>query len=647
MSDNKIKLRFPDGAVKEYPAGVKPIEVAEGISAGLARSVVGAVLDEELWDLHRPIESGEHDLRLVRFDDPEGKEFYWHTSAHLLATAVRELFPAVRFGIGPAISNGFYYDFLTDKPFTEDDLAAIENKMRELIKADLSLERREIDRAAARKEMEKRGESLKVELIDDLPADAEISFYQSGDFVDLCKGPHLPSTKQIGVVKLLSVAGAYWRGDEKRPMLSRIYGVSFPKKKQLTEYLERIEEAKRRDHRKIGAEMELFSVAENHGPGMVLYHPAGAVLRHEIEQLGHEMHQQRGYQLVSTPHLFKSELWKISGHYEHYKDKMFFAKLAGDDSEYAIKPMNCPGHVLIFKHGLHSYRELPIRYYEYGTVYRNEMSGVLHGMMRVRGFTIDDAHIFCRLDQLEEEIIGVVRFAQDLLGVFGLKMTFDLSTKPDNAMGEDAVWEKATSALVNALESQGLDYVVDEGGGAFYGPKIDIHVTDALGRRWQTSTCQVDFNFPERFNLEYVGQDGKRHKVVMVHRAITGSFERFIGILIEHFAGKFPLWMAPEQARILPVSDEQNAYAEEVQQALHAAGLKRVTVDTSNNKLGAKVAHAETEHVNYLLVVGGREQETKTVNLRARGRQNLGDLSIKELTEKLAKEVRTRKLPVE
>ncbi|MCK4594367.1 threonine--tRNA ligase, partial [bacterium] len=412
------------------------------------------------------------------------------------------------------------------------------------------------------------------------------------DFVDLCKGPHLPSTGRLGVVKLLSVAGAYWHGDERRQMLSRIYGVAFPKKKQLDEFLEKIEEAKRRDHRKLGAELDLFSFAENYGPGMVLYHPTGAVLHYEIERLGHEMHQSRGYSLVHTPHLFRTELWKISGHYDHYKDRMFFAKLAGEEGEYAVKPMNCPGHVLIYSHRLHSYRELPIRYYEFGHVYRNELSGVLHGMLRVRGFTIDDAHIFCTPGQLEDEIVGVLRFAEDLLAVFGLPMNYTLSTRPHDSMGSDEVWELATSALEHALAQMGVDYDSDIGGGAFYGPKIDIHVTDALGRKWQTTTCQVDFNFPDRFDLNYVGEDGRRHRVVMVHRAILGSFERFIGVLIEHFAGRFPLWLAPEQVRVLPVAGEFVGYADEVADRFNEEGF-RVRVDRKDSKLGAKIALAE------------------------------------------------------
>jgi len=618
---NAVRLRFPDGSVKGYPEGVRPLDIALEISPGLARAAVGSLIGDLLWDLNRPLPAGEHDFRLVTFDDPEGREFYRHTAAHVLATAVQALYPEARFGIGPAIENGFYYDFLVEKPFTDDDLAAIEDKMREIIKADLPLVRRVVSREEARAEMERRGELLKVELIDELPPEAEVTFYSDGDFVDLCKGPHLPSTGRLGVVKLLSVAGAYWRGDERRPMLSRIYGAAFPKKKQLDEFLEGIEEAKRRDHRKLGAEMELFSIAENYGPGLILYHPAGATLHYEIEKLAHEMHRERGYDLVHTPHVFRTELWKMSGHYDHYKDNMFFARLGSGEAEYAVKPMNCPGHVLIYSHGLHSYRELPVRYYEFGHVYRNEMSGVLHGLMRVRGFTIDDAHIFCTPEQLEDEIVGVIRFAQDFMGVFGLPMSYALATRPPDAMGSAEIWDQATVALEHALARLGVPYVVDSGGGAFYGPKIDINVTDALGRKWQTTTCQVDFNFPERFDLDYVGEDGARHRVVMVHRAVLGSFERFIGVLIEHFAGNFPLWLAPEQVRVLPITSDVNDYAHEVLDKFTRAGF-RAKIDDSNQKLSIKIAKATEARVNYMAICGRVEKQEKGVSLRRHDGKN-------------------------
>ena len=631
-----IKLRLPDGSSQQHPVGTTPLAVARGISAGLARAAVGALVDGEPWDLGRELPAGEHEFTLVKFDDPEGKEFYWHTAAHVLATAVGRLFPEVRYGIGPAIDEGYYYDFLVEKPFTEDDLEAIEAEMVRIIKEDLPLEREVVDRDAARAEMERRGETLKVELIDELPEDAVVSFYHDGDFVDLCKGPHLPSTGRLGVPKLLSVAGAYWRGDEKRPMLSRIYGTAFPKRKQLDEYLERIAEAKRRDHRKLGKELELFSVAEDHGPGMILYHPAGAVLFHEIERLAHWMYHERGYRLVRTPHIFRSELWRISGHYEHYRDKMFFARLEGDDADYAVKPMNCPGHVLIYDTGLHSYRELPYRIYEFGQVYRNELSGVLHGMLRVRGFTIDDAHIFCTPEQLGGEIEGVLAFVRDLFAVFGLPVRYTLSTRPEDSMGSDEIWESATAALRGALEHSGLDYDVDEGGGAFYGPKIDVHVTDALGREWQTSTCQADFNLPERFDLTYVGEDGARHRVVLVHRAILGSFERFIGVLIEHFAGDFPLWLAPEQLRVLPVADEFNDYARGVAARFAERGF-RVSVDDANRKLGARIAAAETAKVRYVAVVGAKEVEAGDINLRPHGEKPF-NVSLQKTLDELTRE---------
>jgi threonyl-tRNA synthetase len=634
--EHEVRLRFPDGSVKGYPEGVCPLDIALEISPGLARAAVGSLIGDLLWELNRPLPAGEHGFRLVTFDDPEGREFYWHTAAHVLATAVQALYPKARFGIGPAIDNGFYYDFLVEKPFAEEDLGAIEDKMREIIAADLPLVRRVVSRDEARAEMERRGETLKVELIDELPPEAEVTFYSDGDFVDLCKGPHLPSTGRLGVVKLLSVAGAYWRGDERRPMLSRIYGAAFPKSKQLDLFLEGIEEAKRRDHRKLGAEMELFSIAENYGPGLILYHPAGATLHYEIERLAHEMHRARGYELVHTPHVFRADLWKISGHYEHYKDNMFFARLGSGEAEYAVKPMNCPGHVLIYSHGLHSYRELPVRYYEFGHVYRNELSGVLHGLMRVRGFTIDDAHIFCTPAQLEDEIVGVIRFAQAFMGVFGLPMSYSLATRPPDAMGSVEIWIQATTALEHALTRLGVPYVVDSGGGAFYGPKIDINVTDALGRKWQTTTCQVDFNFPERFDLSYVGEDGARHRVVMVHRAVLGSFERFIGVLIEHFAGNFPLWLAPEQVRVLPVAEVFVGYAEKVADRFREKGL-RVRVDAKDSKLGAKIASAETAKVKYTVVVGKAEAEAGDINLRPHGKKAF-NLSLSEALDGLVKE---------
>jgi len=640
---NDVKLRLPDGSVQAHPAGITPLEVARGISRGLAGAAVGALVDDEYWDLERELPTGEHTFKLVKFEDPRGGEFYWHTAAHVLATAVQRLFPGVRFGIGPAIDQGYYYDFLVEKPFTDEDLAAIEDEMRRVIDEDLPLVREVVDRQAARTEMLERGEELKVELIDELPEDAVVSFYRDGEFVDLCRGPHLPSTGRLGVVKLLSVAGAYWRGDEQRPMLSRIYGTAFPKQKQLDEYLERIAEAKRRDHRKLGKELELFSVAEDYGPGMVLYHPAGAVLFHEIEQLAHRMYRERGYRMVRTPHVFRTDLWRISGHYEHYREKMFFARLEGDDADYAVKPMNCPGHVLIYDSGLHSYRELPYRIYEFGNVYRNELSGVLHGMLRVRGFTIDDAHIFCTPEQLGAEIEGVLGFVRDIFAVFGLSIRYTLSTRPADSMGSEEIWELATTALRGALEHLGLDYDVDEGGGAFYGPKIDVHVTDALGREWQTSTCQADFNLPERFDLNYIGEDGERHRVVLVHRAILGSFERFIGVLIEHFAGVFPLWLSPEQVRILPVAESFNDYGAAVVDDLTRADL-RAELDDSDRKLGAKIANAETAKVPYIGVVGGREAEAGSVQLRGHGGRQFGVVSRDELREKLLLEYRERRL---
>ncbi len=568
-------------------------------------------------------------------EDPESKAFR-HTSSHVLAQAVKRLFPEAKLGIGPAIDYGFYYDF--EHKFTEEDLAAIEKEMKKITKANIPLERFELPREEAIKFMEEKGEPYKVELIKDLPEDEVISFYKQGEFVDLCAGPHKGSTGAIKAFKLTSVAGAYWRGNEKNKMLQRIYGTSFPKQQMLEEYLRMLEEAKKRDHRRIGKEMDLFAIMEE-GPGFPFFFPKGMVIRNELEAFWRKSHVERGYEEIKTPLILNEELWHTSGHWDHYKNNMYFTKI--DENNYAIKPMNCPGAMLAYKRKMYSYRDFPMRICELGQVHRDELSGALHGLMRVRTFTQDDAHIFMLPEQMKDEIVGVIDFIDHVYKLFGFKYHVELSTRPESFMGTEEEWDKATDALREALEDKGMDYIINEGDGAFYGPKIDFHLEDSIGRTWQCGTIQLDFQMPQRFDLTYVGSDGEKHRPVMIHRVIFGSIERFIGILTEHFAGKFPLWLAPVQAKLLTVTERFNDYAYEVGERLTEAGL-RVEVDDRNEKIGYKIREARIQRDTYMLIIGEREQKAGTVSVRSIKEGELGEMSVEDLIAKLRKEIDTK-----
>lgn len=606
------------------------VEVADGASCMDAlkqemsgkrlKTVLACKADNHILDVSAPIPFGTAEILPLTADMPEGLAVLRHSASHIMAAAVKKMFPAAKVTIGPSIENGFYYDFDVETPFTPDQFEAIEAEMRQIINAAIPFERMDISKAEAIKLFSDMGETYKVELIQDLE-DGTITLYKNGDFVDLCRGPHIPHTGLVKAFKLLSVAGVYWRGDEKNRMLSRIYATAFGDPKDLKDYLFRIEEAKRRDHRKLGPELDLFAFHEDVAPGMSFWLPKGMLLRTILEDFLRREHLKRGYDIVQGPQILRRELWEKSGHYANYRENMYFTEIESD--MYGIKPMNCVSHMLIYNSHLRSYRELPKRYFELGVVHRHEKSGVLHGLLRVRQFTQDDAHIICAPEQLEDEIIGVIKLVRDLMALFGFEYRVVISTKPAKAIGSDEDWERATNALIKAVERADMSYTINEGDGAFYGPKIDVKVTDAIGREWQLSTIQCDFTLPDRFTLEYVGQDGERHRPVMVHRAILGSLERFIGVLTEHYAGAFPTWLAPVQARILTVTDAQNAFAEEARAALAAEGV-RVEVDTRNEKLGFKIREAQLAKVPYMLVVGDKEVEAGKVNVRLRTGENLG-----------------------
>lgn len=598
-----------------------------------ARRAVAARVDGRIVDLSTPLPADAQPTPVMP-DSPEALEILRHSTAHIMAEAVRALFPGVKVAIGPAIENGFYYDFDYERPFTPDDLPAIEQKMSEIIRANHPFQRREEDRLKAREFFAQRGEDYKVELIDEIDDDT-VSLYQQGEFVDLCRGPHLPSTGRVGAFKLTGVAGAYWRGDERNRMLSRIYGTAFFDKKALKRHLRLIEEAKKRDHRRLGRELELFSFHEEVGAGMVIWHPRGAMLRYLIEEFERREHLRRGYQMVVGPQLLKRELWEKSGHFDNYRENMYFTEVEG--AAYGIKPMNCLAHMLIYKSRVRSYRDLPLRYFELGLVHRHEKSGVLHGLTRVRAFTQDDAHILCRPDQVESEIQGVMDFVRDVMDIFGFDYSLELSTRPEKSIGSDQDWERATSALRAVLEKSGREFDINEGEGAFYGPKIDVKLTDALGRQWQCATIQCDFTLPERFDLTYVTPQGDLARPVMLHRVILGSIERFIGVLIEHYAGAFPFWLAPEQVRVLTITDRADAWAQEVHQALTGAGI-RAELDLRNQKLGAKVREAQVMKVPYMVILGDREVEGRLVTARLRSGENLPAMPVEELVSRLAAE---------
>ena len=637
-----IKVTLKDGTVREYPKGVTVQQVAEDISPGLARAAVGGEIDGKPVDYLTPIED-DVELNLVKFEDENGKIFLRHTGSHILAQAVKRLYPEAKLAIGPAIKDGFYYDIDTDHPFTPEDLEKIEAEMKKIIKEDLKVSKFELPRNEAIEFVKKHGEDYKVELIEDLPEDAHISFYQQGEFVDLCAGPHVPSTGRVKAVKLMSVAGAYWRGSEKNKMLQRIYGTAFEKKNDLQAYLDKMEEAKKRDHRKIGKEMDLFSIQEE-GPGFPFFHPKGMVIRNELENFWRQEHVTRGYDEIKTPIILNEDLWHQSGHWDHYKENMYFTQI--DEGNYAVKPMNCPGSILVYKRKMYSYRDFPLRMGELGLVHRHEMSGVLHGLMRVRCFTQDDAHIFMLPEQIKKEIIGVIDFVDFVYKKFGFKYHVELSTRPEDAMGTEEEWNLATDALREALDARGLNYKINEGDGAFYGPKIDFHLEDCIGRTWQCGTIQLDFQMPQRFDITYVGADGEKHRPIMIHRVIFGSIERFIGILIEHFAGKFPLWLAPVQARILPISEKHYEAAAALRKELAAEGI-RVELDDRSEKVGYKIREAQVQKVPYMLIMGDREIEENKVNVRNRDQGELGAVAVDELVAQLKNEISSKMLPAE
>ncbi|NLP18805.1 MAG: threonine--tRNA ligase [Firmicutes bacterium] len=633
MSD-KISVTLPDGGVREYPVGTTSAQVARDLGPGLYRDALAAKVDGELVDLNAPLPS-HSEVEILTFASEEGRRVYRHSTSHILAQAVKHLYPQAKFAIGPAIENGFYYDFEVPENFTPQDLEQIEKEMLKIIQADYPFLREEVGRKEALEYFARLGEQYKVELIEDLPPDTTVTLYRQGDFVDLCAGPHLPSTGKVKAIKLTSVAGAYWRGDERRKMLQRIYGTSFPRQKELDDYLSMLEEAAARDHRKLGRELDLFSIHDE-GPGFPFFHAKGMILRNELESFWREVHTQWGYQEIKTPIILRQDLWERSGHWDHYQENMYFTEI--DEENYAIKPMNCPGGILVYKNKPHSYRELPLRMAELGLVHRHELSGVLHGLMRVRSFTQDDAHIYMLPEQIKGEIIGVIELTDYLYRIFGFDYHIELSTKPEKAIGSDETWEMATQALREALEEKGLEYRVNEGDGAFYGPKIDFHLQDCLGRTWQCGTIQLDFQMPALFELEYTGADGEKHRPIMIHRTCLGSIERFIGILIEHYAGAFPSWLAPVQVEVLPITDRHLSYSRQLAEKLRAVGV-RVEVDDRNEKVGYKIREAQMAKIPYMLIIGDRELKEGTVSVRGRSEGDMGAMSFSRFQERIRTEI--------
>ncbi len=632
-------ITLKDGSTKEYAEPMSVIDIAADISEGLARAATSGELNGKVVDL-RTVVNEDSSLNILTFDDPKGAGAFRHSCSHILAQAIKRLYPDVKLAIGPSIENGFYYDIDSEEPFTEETLAKLEEEMKKIVKEDLPITRFTMPRSEAIAYFQERQEPYKVELIEDLPEDEEISFYQQGEFVDLCAGPHLMSTKPVKAFKLTSLAGAYWRGSEKNKMLTRIYGTAFPKKSQLDEYLTRMEEAKKRDHRKLGKQLGLFMMREE-GPGFPFFLPNGMILKNTLLDYWREVHTKAGYQEISTPILLNRELWETSGHWDHYKENMYTTTI--DDTEYAIKPMNCPGSVLVYKSEPRSYRDLPLRLAEIGLVHRHEKSGELHGLMRVRCFNQDDAHIFMTPDQIHDEIKRVAELIDGIYKQFGFTYHVELSTRPENSMGSDEDWEMATEGLRSALEDLGLDYVVNEGDGAFYGPKIDFHLNDSIGRTWQCGTIQLDFQLPQRFECEYIGADGEKHRPIMIHRVAFGSIERFIGILIEHFAGAFPTWLSPEQVRILPISDKFMGYAKDVQEKLREEGI-RANIDERPEKIGYKIREAQLAKTPYMLVVGAKEEEGGLVAVRSRSYGDQGQCSLAVFTAAIKEEIRSRAL---
>ena len=629
-----VKVKLPDGSIKVFEKSVSCLEVAESISSGLARNAVCAEVNGVKCDMSHVIES-DVDFKVFTLKNDEGLEVLRHSTAHLMAQAISHIWKDAKFAIGPAIKNGFYYDIdFEGAVIAPEDLEKIEAEMAKIVQQDLPIVREEMDRLAAIEFFKQHGDFYKVEILSELDADT-VSLYRQGDYVDLCRGPHMSSTGKLKVFKLTSIAGAYWRGDTKNKMLTRIYGTAFEKKAELDEYLLRMEEAKRRDHRKLGRELDLFDIFDE-GPGFPFFFPKGMVLRNLLEEFWREEHVKAGYQEIKTPIILNQDLWHRSGHWDHYKDNMYVVKI--DDDDYAIKPMNCPGGMLAYKRKSHSYRDLPERMAELGLVHRHELSGALHGLMRVRCFTQDDAHIFMTPEQIESEIEGVVRLIDSFYKVFGFKYNLELSTRPENSMGTDEQWEMATNALKNALDKLGKAYEINEGDGAFYGPKIDFHLEDSIGRTWQCGTIQLDFQMPERFDLTYVAPDGEKHRPVMIHRVVFGSIERFIAILTEHYAGAFPLWLAPVQVKIVPISENQSKYAHQVCKKLIAKGI-RAEVDDRNEKMGYRIREAQLQKIPYMLVLGEKEKESKNVAVRNRKKGDLGVMSQGDFVKKLLAEI--------
>lgn len=630
---SEIVITLKDGTQAKYPAGSTPRQIAEFISRRLAKEAIVAKFNGTIVEMDKPLyEDGN--LEIFTFDTEEGKHCYRHSASHILAQAVQRIFPGSKLGIGPAIEDGYYYDFDSEYKFSPEDLEKIEKEMDRIIKEDEKFIRREISREDAVKLFKERGEDYKIELINDLPDNAVISIYEHGDWLDLCAGPHVATTGDIKAIKLLSLAGAYWRGSEKNPMLQRIYGTAFPKKKDLDGYLALIEEAKKRDHRRLGAQLGLFSIQEE-GPGFPFFHPKGMVLRNQLEDFWRKEHKKWGYQEIKSPIILNKVLWEKSGHWEHYRENMYYTNI--DENDFCVKPMNCPGAMLVYKSDQHSYREFPIRLAEMGLVHRHEKSGVLHGLMRVRAFTQDDAHIFMLPSQITSEIKNVIDLVDYFYKTFGFNYSVELSTKPEKAMGSDEIWDKAICSLKQALEEKGINYKINEGDGAFYGPKIDFHLKDSIGRTWQCGTIQLDFLMPEKFDLYYIGEDGGKHRPVVIHRVVFGSIERFIGILIEHYAGAFPLWLAPVQVKLLPISESHGDYAAMALKKLDN-NVIRAEVDYRNEKIGYKIREAQMQKIPYMLVIGDKEVENREVSVRKRGAGDLGAQSLDHFIEEIVKE---------
>jgi threonyl-tRNA synthetase len=628
-----MKIQLKDGAVRNYDKPITVIEIANELSEGLTRVACAGEVNGNLVDLRYEIKE-DSSLSILTFEDEKGKSAFRHTTSHILAQAIKRLYPSAKLAIGPAIEDGFYYDFDFEKAFTNDDLSAVENEMKKIVKENLDIKRFTLKREEAIAFMKKRGEDYKVQLINDLPEDEGISFYEQGEYVDLCAGPHLLSTKNVKAFNLTSVAGAYWRGNVKNKMLTRIYGTSFPKSSELEEFLTRIEEAKKRDHRKLGKELGLFTLMDE-GPGFPFFLPKGMILKNLLIDYWRKIHEREGYVEISTPMMLNRKLWETSGHWDHYKDNMYTTKI--DEEDFAIKPMNCPGGLLVYKSVPHSYRELPIRMGELGLVHRHEKSGALHGLMRVRCFTQDDAHIYMTQEQITDEIKGVVRLIDEVYSKFGFKYHVELSTKPENSIGSEDDWEIATYGLKKALDELHMNYVVNEGDGAFYGPKIDFHLEDSIGRTWQCGTIQLDFQLPQRFEAEYIGADGEKHRPIMIHRVVYGSIERFIGILIEHYAGKFPVWLAPVQIKILPISEKFSTYSKEVLMKFKKAGI-RCEMDERDEKIGYKIRETQLEKVPYMLILGEKEAETGMLSVRSREQGDIGTLTFEKFIELIQSE---------